>query len=100
MPKKTKINCARKRKAENPPDPDITEQQAVTEARRLVVNAVPGIVSGVISKAKDGHYLHARMLFDLIGFAVAAPPTQNAIAPIVELLMRELNSPPPSVSAS
>jgi len=100
MPKKTKINCARKRKAENPPDPDITEQQAVTEARRLVVNAVPGIVSGVISKAKDGHYLHARMLFDLIGFAVAAPAAPSAIAPIVELLMREMNSAVPDSAPS
>ena len=100
MPKKIKINSARKRKAENPPDPDITEQQAVTEARRLVVNAVPGIVSGVISKAKDGHYLHARMLFDLIGFAVAEPAAQSAIAPIVELLMREMNSAAPDSAPS
>src|SRR5438046_10701978 len=92
MPKKTKINSARKRKAENPPDPDITEQQAVAEARRLVVNAVPGVVSGVISKAKDGHYLHARMLFDLIGFAVAEPAAQSDIAHIVYMLMREMNT--------
>ena len=97
---KKKMNAARKRKAENPPDPDITEQQAVTEARRLVVNAVPGIVSGVISKAKDGHYLHARMLFDLIGFAVAAPAAQSAIAPIVELLMREMSSAAPDSAPS
>src|SRR5213082_3018752 len=99
---KKKMNAARKRKAapERPPAPDISEQQAVAEARRLVINAVPKIVTGVIVKAVDGHYLHARMLFDLIGFAVAAPPAQNDIAPIRELLMRELNSPLQSVSPS
>ena len=98
MPKKTKPK--RKVAPDRPPAPDISEQQAVAEARRLVVNAVPDIVTGVIGKAVDGHYLHARMLFDLIGFAVATPQSQSAIAPIVELLMREMNSPPPNSAPS
>jgi hypothetical protein len=98
MPKK--LRSQRKTAPEKPPDPEITEQQAVAEARRLVINAVPGIVTGVIEKAKDGHYLHARMLFDLIGFAVATAPAQSAIAPIVELLMREMEIPAPSSAPS
>src|SRR5438067_10303818 len=98
MPKKTKSK--RKAVPERPPAPDISEQQAVADARRLVINAVPDIVTGVIGKAVDGHYLHAHMLFDLIGFAVAAPQTQSAIAPIVELLMREMSSAAPDSAPS
>src|SRR4051812_32748587 len=98
MPKKTKAK--RKPVPERPPAPDISEQQAMAEARRLVVNAVPDIVTGVIGKAVDGHYLHARMLFDLIGFAVSPSQSQSALAPIVDLLMREMNSPPPNSAPS
>src|SRR2546423_4732803 len=105
MPKKIKNPpAAGKRKiapAEKPPHPDITEQQAAAESRRLVINAVPEITRAIIEQAEAGHYLHARMLFDLVGFAVAAPAAQqSAIAPIVELLMREMDFPVPASAPS
>lgn len=88
---------ARSKKKKSPAptekDPDISQSEAIERARKLVINATPGITEGVISQARLGSYLHARMLFDFAGLTAVQPPDQASISPVLELLMQELEKP-------
>jgi hypothetical protein len=81
-------------------DPDISEERARAEARRLVINAVPGITRALLDEAKAGSYLHARMLFDFAALTAAPPAATAELSPIVKLLMDELELQPPAPLAS
>src|SRR5579864_8807587 len=75
------------------PDPDITPAEAVERSRKLIINATPKITEGVIVQAKEGSYLHARMLFDFAGLTAVQPPEAASVSPVLEVLMKELEKP-------
>jgi len=75
------------------PDPDITPAEAVEQSRKLIINATPKITEGVIVQAKEGSYLHARMLFDFAGLTAVQPPEAASVSPVLEVLMKELEKP-------
>jgi hypothetical protein len=92
-----KISKPRKSATKPEPPPDITEQHARAEARRLIINAVPEITQALIDQAKTGNYLPARMLFDFAALtAIADDSTSTELSPIVKMLMDALQLKPPA----
>ena len=85
---------------EDQPDPDIPEAEALEQARRMVVNATPLITQGIIRQAKLGSYVHARMLFDFAGLTAAQPPESATMSPVLELLLKQMDTPFPKLAAS
>ena len=85
---------------EGQPDPEIPAAEALEQARQLVVWATPSITRSIIRQAKQGSYLHARMLFDFVGLTAAQAPESASISPIVEMLLREMEMPPPKAALS
>src|SRR5260370_5750145 len=75
---------------EDQPDPEIPVAEALERARQLVVWATPSITRSIIRQAKQGSYLHARMLFDFAGLTAAQAPESASISPIVEMLLKEI----------
>src|SRR5690348_10391021 len=84
-PKSTKGIPAKKKKEKT-----YTELDATTLARQKVINATPAITNAIIKQARQGHYLHAKMLFDFIGLTAAAAPTAgDDLPPIAKFLCEE-----------
>jgi hypothetical protein len=81
-------------------DPVISQGEAIERSRKLIINAAPSITQAVIEQAKEGSYLHARMLFDFAGLTAAQAPEATSISPVLELLMQELEKPLPKLAAS
>lgn len=95
-----KKKISRKRtKPEPSPDPYYTESEALALARQKVINAAPAITEAIIKHAKNGHYLHARMLFEFIGLTAALPSTPEAepLNPFIESLAQALGLKLPDV---
>ena len=84
------------------PDPHYTESEAVAIARQKVINATPAITDAIIEQAKNGGYLHARMLFDFIGLTCSPPakPEAEPLNPFIESLAQALGLKIPDVSAT
>ena len=83
---KTTKSTSSKRK----PKRNLTELQATALARQKVLNATPAITAAIIKQAKEGHYLHAKMLFDFIGLTAAgAPANGDDLPPIAKFLCEE-----------
>jgi len=55
----------------------------------MVINATPKIIKALIDKAKEGSYLHARMLFELAGVTGISEPSERE-SPLVAILIKEL----------
>jgi hypothetical protein len=80
---------------------DLTEQQAASQARQLILNSTPAITRALVREACEGSYLHARLLFDFTGLsATATAEPESQIAPIVKLLAEELGLELPAIPAS
>jgi len=94
-PKARKSRAKIKLASKDQPDPDISQAEAIERSRKLIINAAPSITEGVIGQAKQGSYLHARMLFDFAGLTAAQAPETASISPVLELLMQELEKPLP-----
>ena len=68
---------------------DPRQLQAAGSTRQMVIDSAPAIIGALIDKAKDGSYLHARMLFEFAGLNGLAEPVAKE-SPLVEILIREL----------
>lgn len=100
---KKKISRKRTRPEPAPaPDPYYTESEAVSLARQKVINATPAIAEAIIVQAKNGGYLHARMLFDFIGLTCSPPATPEAepLNPFIESLAQALGLKIPELSGT
>lgn len=85
---------------EDQPDPDIPEAEALASARKLVINATPEMTRSIIAQAKLGSYVHARMLFDFAGLTAAQPPESATMSPVLELLLKQMDTPFPKPEVS
>jgi hypothetical protein len=68
---------------------DPIRPQAAGSTRQMVIDATPQIIEALIEKAKDGSYLHARMLFEFAGLTGVSEPSERE-SPLVAILMKEL----------
>jgi hypothetical protein len=68
---------------------DPAEPQAAGGTRQMVIDAAPKIIQALIDKAKEGSYLHARMLFEFAGLTGASEASEKE-SPLVAILMKEL----------
>jgi len=59
----------------------------------MVVRATPKITDEIIKQAKLGSYLHARMLFDFAGLTAAQPPESASVSPVLELFLKQMETP-------
>src|SRR4029077_10509981 len=85
---------------EDQPDAEIPAAETLERARQLEVWATPSITKSIARQSKQGSYLHARILFDFAGFTAAQAPESASISPIVEMLLREMEMPPPKAALS
>ena len=98
-----KKKISRKRTQPEPsPDPYYSESEAVALARQKVINATPAITEAIIVQAKNGGYLHARMLFDFIGLTCSSPamPEAEPLNPFIESLAQALGLKIPDFSGT
>lgn len=79
---------------------DPGKPQAAGSTRQMVVDAAPEIIHALILKAKEGSYLHARMLFEFAGLTGGSEAGERE-SPLVAILMKELGlSIPPDPEAA
>ncbi len=77
-------------KSDTMPSP-ITPEEACRRAMDAIVCACPEIVEAQIAKAREGSYLHARLLFDFAGLSGAlGAPDSAADDSLARVLLREL----------
>jgi hypothetical protein len=86
---------SKSRKRSTPPA-DLTEAAARAAARQQIINAVPEITGALIDQAKEGNYLHARMLFDFAALTAAADAaSSNELSPVAKFIIDALELKPP-----